>query len=262
MNRLDEFATAWAHHPHVVKQANWIPKFPVWPTQFLKRISKTLSADWLRVSHRGRFLNHMELQDHEHSIGRDGIRRVSAERLDHFLCDGATVVFRSVDSYHEPCFQLVETLSARFNCRVACNFYAAKSMSKGFGAHFDSHHIFVVQAFGQKTWQVEARPNTLVKTSGDVKNQISPLPENSSVSTFHLTAGDVLYVPKGARHSANAEADGSCHFSFGIHIPTGIDAYDKSRADFENSIEGLAETVNFYGDSLKANQMARALHRT
>ncbi|HIM97763.1 MAG TPA: hypothetical protein EYM57_07695 [Gammaproteobacteria bacterium] len=106
-------------------------------------------------------------------------------------------------------------LTKLFSSRITLNGYFSFGPSEGIPIHFDPHHIFAVQLFGDKKWrlgscQSQAYPHKAVTLSGE-SNEISML-------ELTLNAGEMLYIPPGRIHSVHTESL-SVHVAIGIHTP-------------------------------------------
>ena len=260
MNNLNEIENDWGLKPKLLKSANWLPTFQQWPERFLTRVSKTIASEWLRVLYKGRFVSYGELLESSAISLRDGTRRVSIASINDYLDRGATVVVRSADSYDSDFFNLTEALSNRFKCRVSCNFYAVRDEGRGYGPHFDTHHVFAVQLYGTKLWRVGNRPEKIASKAVPAADQLGSLGDASEITTFLAHPGDVLYIPKGVRHEAAPGPGGSSHASLGIHIPTGAElceAIFRTRTVLQGASSDL---LDFHGEisstSLAAAQTA------
>lgn len=255
MNRLSEIEQDWGKHPRLIKAAHWLPVLNEWPDKFLYRVSKTISSEWLRVLHKGRFIHHSELLEAMPVSLRDGTRRVSIKSVKRFLDEGATVVIRCADSYDDHFHDLVEALTARFKSRVSCNFYLARADGKGYGPHFDTHHVFALQLYGTKHWRIERSPAHGTSKAAPISDQLGALKDNASLITVIAEPGDVLYIPKGVRHQASPGENGSCHASYGIHMPTGAEICQNIYLERAILDGANLDVLDFFGNSEVINMM-------
>ena len=86
------------------------------------------------------------------------------------------------------------------------------------GRHNDDRDVFVLQAWGQKQWEVSAS-RTLPNASEQVGKDGKAVGRPSDAEDVTLKPGDVLYVPRGALHCAKCTGDDiSVHFT--IAVPT------------------------------------------
>jgi hypothetical protein len=103
------------------------------------------------------------------------------------------------------------------------NLYATWGKVEGFNVHWDDHDVFVVQIAGSKRWQVFA-PTRPWPTERDAEP--APPPDTPPSAEPLLGPGDVLYLPHGWWHVANAEDSPSLHLTIGVRPPSGIDLLD------------------------------------
>ena len=91
------------------------------------------------------------------------------------------------------------------------NLYASWRSENGFDLHWDSHEVMVLQLHGRKQWQIFAPTQEAPLDVG-----VPPRPSGPPTWSGMLNAGDVLYLPRGWWHVANAVNEPSLHLTFGI----------------------------------------------
>lgn len=128
--------------------------------------------------------------------------------------DGYTIVLNLVEVASLAAARLCSALERDTGFRVSVNAYVTPPGSQGFGAHFDSHDVFVVQAEGTKTWRIGTRPDT---ESGPGLATTAQFLDYQDVT---LRAGDSLYLPRGYAHRAHTVDESSVHYTFGLSAPT------------------------------------------
>ncbi|KNC47569.1 uncharacterized protein AMSG_02594 [Thecamonas trahens ATCC 50062] len=102
------------------------------------------------------------------------------------------------------------------------NLYWSPAGSPGFETHFDVMDVLVVHIAGAKTWRVY-QPQVALPLPGD---KARPAFESLEViGSFTLAPGDVLFLPRGFPHDAEATADGPS-----VHITFGFDVYNHTWA--------------------------------
>ncbi|MFJ5101877.1 cupin domain-containing protein [Streptomyces sp. NPDC088554] len=139
------------------------------------------------------------------------------ERLD----KGATLVIDAIDELHHGVQQLAGDLEAALRTQVQVNLYASWTGREGFGVHWDDHDVIVVQLDGSKRWKLYG-PTRIAPMHRDVAEPDAP-PEEPTAE-FVLTAGDMLYLPRGWWHSVSAsEGERSMHLTCGLTTMTGAD---------------------------------------
>ena len=152
--------------------------------------------------------------------GRTNIPRLKTDELAKQLREGATLVLDAVDELSEPVEELAEGLELLFHEHVQVNLYAGWQTSRGFDLHLDDHDVFILQVAGRKRWSVYGmtRPYPLVN---DVEKAQKPTHEPLWEGT--LEDGDLLYIPRGWWHVAEALAEPTVHLTVGVHNRTGLD---------------------------------------
>lgn len=155
-------------------------------------------------------------------MGRRGRVRalIDPQRLFSALADGHTLALRYVDEIHPPLARLASAFECMLHSEFEFNLYASWTATEGFGAHWDDHDVFVHQLSGRKRWRIYGR------------NEYSLRPRESAMGNepaeildeFVLSAGDVLYLPRGFWHApVTVEGAPSLHLTGSIPSTTGAD---------------------------------------
>ena len=93
----------------------------------------------------------------------------------------------------------------------------------GVGPHFDSYDVFLVQAYGQKIWQLSSRFDHTFTNNPDLKILKNFKPNEE----FVLNPGDALYLPPNVAHNGIAAQETSITYSIGFKNPNILDLTDK-----------------------------------
>jgi ribosomal protein L16 Arg81 hydroxylase len=154
---------------------------------------------------------------------RRGVRwhRLNTGELNRHLAEGATLVVDAIDEMHPPIRRLAAALEEKFHTSAQANAYASWRPESGFLTHWDDHDTFIVQLDGAKRWRLFGltRPAPLHR---DI--ELPEEPGGEPIDEFVLTAGDVLYVPRGHWHDVAAvPGQYSLHLTFGLGVTTGAD---------------------------------------
>ena len=113
------------------------------------------------------------------------------------------------------------------------NTYLTPPNSQAMNPHADDRDVFVIQLVGSKHWEVfQEVPIDYPYTHEQVGKQGIPVPPyvlqgDHSISTT-LTAGDVLYIPRGHVHQAR------CSDSLSVHVTVAIATFDWTLAGMLN----------------------------
>lgn len=128
--------------------------------------------------------------------------------------NGSTIVLNSLEQGYGPLQRLAEQLGAELSARIQMNVYLTPAGAQGFAAHYDMHDVFIAQVYGTKHWRLASQPYELpLQDRPYDKSQSEPIPERE----FDLHAGDLLYLPRGAIHSATSNETASVHVTIGVH---------------------------------------------
>lgn len=148
----------------------------------------------------------------------DGDNRIMPHRLIEEHRQGATIVMSGAH-------QLIPTLSsfrrgvqAALGLRCQTNLYLSPPAQQGFGAHYDSHDVFILQVQGSKTFNFH---------EGGVERPYSHEGFDASIhepgkqaESITVNAGDTLYIPRGVFHDAVACDTTSMHITLGVYAVT------------------------------------------
>ncbi|WP_274562464.1 cupin domain-containing protein [Streptomyces spiramyceticus] len=148
-------------------------------------------------------------------------QRLQPAMLHQQLEHGATLVLDAVDELHDGVGQLTRQLERWLRTGVQANLYASWTSTEGFGVHWDDHDVIVVQLDGAKRWRLYG-PTRTAPMYCDV--DVPEEPPAEPVADLVLTAGDVLYLPRGWWHAvAASEGQHSLHLTCGLQTTTGAD---------------------------------------
>ncbi|MEV8449481.1 cupin domain-containing protein [Streptomyces parvus] len=158
-----------------------------------------------------------------------GVGATVADQLDdtalwRAFADGATLVLQALHRTWEPVADLVSGLSAELGHPVQANAYVTPPQNRGFDAHYDVHDVFVLQIEGAKRWVIHepVLPDPL--RDQPWTDHRAAVADRAAHGTPHLDTmlrpGDVLYLPRGWLHSAQAQGEVSIHLTLGVHAWT------------------------------------------
>jgi ribosomal protein L16 Arg81 hydroxylase len=220
---VEEFlASIWGRaHLHVAGRPGRFAHLLLWAQLNMILRQHRLDFPRLRLARDGSSLPASAYLRHVRSGRRQStIPRLLPQQLTTELRAGATLVLDAVDELCEPLEELAVKLERFFHERVQINAYAGWRTSRGFDLHWDDHDVFILQVAGRKDWRVYGmtRPYPLVE---DVEPAAKPTHEPVWAGT--LTAGDLLYIPRGWWHVALPLDEPTLHLTVGIHNRTGLD---------------------------------------
>jgi ribosomal protein L16 Arg81 hydroxylase len=152
----------------------------------------------------------------------DSASTSDTNRLLHSYDQGDTVVLNFAQCYWEPAARLCAALENFFHFPAGVNVYVTPRNAQGFPPHFDSHDVFVLQVEGAKSWRIYPSREEMPCGMEDSK----PIPRErlgAPLRECRLTAGDLLYMPRGYVHEARATDASSVHVTVGVRSFTWTD---------------------------------------
>ncbi|WNI21561.1 JmjC domain-containing protein [Streptomyces sp. ITFR-16] len=136
------------------------------------------------------------------------------------FADGATLVLQALQRTWGPVADLCTALSTELGHPVQANAYVTPPQNRGFDDHYDVHDVFVLQIEGTKRWIVHrpVRPDPLRDEPWtERRSVVAEAARGEPYIDTVLQPGDVLYLPRGWLHAAEAQGAVSIHLTLGIH---------------------------------------------
>ncbi|WP_309124087.1 JmjC domain-containing protein [Arthrobacter sp.] len=136
------------------------------------------------------------------------------------FADGATLVLQALHRTWEPVSDFSSRLSTELGHPVQANAYITPPQNRGFDDHYDVHDVFVMQIEGTKRWIIHEPVHTdplRVQPWTDRRSTVAEAAKGEAYIDTVLEQGDVLYLPRGWLHAAQAQGEVSIHLTFGIH---------------------------------------------
>jgi len=165
--------------------------------------------------------------------GSSFVRAVVVERVLAAHREGATVVFQALHRNHAPLAGLCRSLERRFAHRFQTNAYLTPPGERGLGVHFDRHDVFVLQVDGTKHWTVYPAAVELPsrdKRFDEAAADPTEIARSRPLFEATLEAGDLLYLPRGYPHRAEARDATSVHVALGVVTTTWADVFERALA--------------------------------
>nr|WHW29768.1 putative cupin domain-containing protein [uncultured bacterium] len=129
-----------------------------------------------------------------------------------------TLLVQAVDHWVPAAAQLLEQFNFIPSWRIDDLMMSYATDGGGVGPHYDNYDVFLVQACGQRTWEIGGRCD---ESSGTrEKLPVKILTEFKAVQSWVLDPGDILYVPPGIAHNGMAKGDGCITCSVGFRAPS------------------------------------------
>jgi len=148
---------------------------------------------------------------------------VSSDAVLRLFADGSTVVLQGLHRLWPPLIEFADQLAADLGHPTQVNAYITPPSSRGFSPHYDVHDVFVLQVAGEKHWRIHApvlADPLRTQPWQDRADDVAAAAEGEPVIDAVLRPGDVLYLPRGFLHSAEALGAISAHLTIGVHPVT------------------------------------------
>ncbi|HXC84745.1 MAG TPA: cupin domain-containing protein [Trebonia sp.] len=191
---------------------------------FLQRQAAGFFADLMTLDDLDRILSASGCYESEVSVTVNGHTQavpddyLRLETIYAYYRRGATIGVNFIHRRWEPLAQLCRSMSHEISAPLNVNAYLTPAGSQGFGTHFDTHDVFVLQIHGAKLWRLYEPSHRLPEGAEPAGEHDSP--PGPVKSTAELRAGDLLYLPKGTPHDATANESASLHLTIGVHPVT------------------------------------------
>jgi ribosomal protein L16 Arg81 hydroxylase len=155
--------------------------------------------------------------------GRPVERTVRPDRVADAFEDGATIVLQALHRQSGEIGRLCRGLELSLTHPVQANAYVTPPTARGFAVHHDTHDVFVVQTHGHKAWRVYP---PIVELAGPGQPWVDSLGDpGEPLLAEELGPGDVLYIPPGFPHDAQAREEVSVHVTVGVLTYTWVDLW-------------------------------------
>ncbi|WP_329275442.1 cupin domain-containing protein [Streptomyces sp. NBC_00691] len=139
------------------------------------------------------------------------------------FADGSTLVLQALHRTWGPVTDLATRLGTELGHPVQANAYVTPPQSRGFDDHYDVHDVFVLQVAGTKRWIVHepVHPDPLRDQPWTAhRAAVADAARGEAYLDAVLEPGDVLYLPRGWLHAAEALGAVSIHLTLGVHTWT------------------------------------------
>lgn len=154
---------------------------------------------------------------------------------------GATILLQRLDRTWPALGALCRALEERLFHAADANAYLTPKAAQGFGAHYDTHDVFVLQIAGSKHWRLHGTPLRLPLESQPFDGRVTPA--GPCVQEVDVQPGDLIYLPRGTVHSALTADTSSLHVTIGVTPQTWADALVAAVLTRAQGDERLREAV-------------------
>lgn len=145
--------------------------------------------------------------------------------------NGWSLLVQAVDHYVPEVAELLEAFDFLPSWRLDDVMVSYAPPGGSVGAHIDQYDVFLLQASGQRRWQLGGSPGDEARLIPGIDLRIL---ENFSVEAdreWVLEPGDMLYLPPGVAHHGISESDDCMTFSIGFRAPS-VDETVTAFADY------------------------------
>lgn len=171
----------------------------------------------------------------------------SIDEVKRLFSEGWSIQWLQPQHEHDALSAMVATLESQFGCLVGVNAYLTPGGAQGLAPHWDDVDVFVLQLGGSKAWTLHRHctssplapeQQTLPRySSGDLD------PESLSEPFMRpkLSAGDLLYFPRGIIHHAPNKDSSAPSVHLTISTFQRQTLYDLVQKTFEEAMSELWE---------------------
>lgn len=164
-----------------------------------------------------------------HQTGAGGAFRFGVDDVYDAFAKGSTIRVFRIDRHLPALRVLAGDVERHTSCEVNVNVYLTPGRSRGFGRHYDSHDVLILQLAGRKHWKLYEPPADLpMENLAGARRQLfarplhyqDELPQAALINTVAreivLEPGDLLYLPRGHVHEAYTGDELSLHLTVGM----------------------------------------------
>lgn len=151
-------------------------------------------------------------------------------RLRAYLDDGHPLVWNRARGLWPEVDAVAAVLAEELGAHVWPNVYATGTAGTPFDVHFDAHEVIALQCEGDKAWRISEvrvdRPLDAAEMEPAIAAALRARRDEAAARTalaFTARPGDLVYVPRGQFHNAEATGGRSLHVTFGIRLPSGFE---------------------------------------
>jgi ribosomal protein L16 Arg81 hydroxylase len=167
-----------------------------------------------------------------------GARPANTDAAQHLSGEGYTIVVRHAERHHVGLGQLADAFARAFCGAVDIQMFATPPGAAGFSWHYDAEDVFIFQTAGEKEYYLRkntVNPWPLEETlPQDMRYEREIMP----LMRVTLHPGDLLYIPCGYWHKADAanSAETAISLAIGVMSRTAMDVFDALRPRLLESI--------------------------
>ncbi|MFJ2738307.1 cupin domain-containing protein [Streptomyces sp. NPDC087440] len=222
LDRADFARDVWARTPLLTRAASDFSDLfsPDAVDELISR--RGLRTPFLRVAKNGTTLPDSSFTS-SGGVGATITDQLDDTALWRAFADGATLVLQALQRTWQPLTDFTSRLSTELGHPVQANAYVTPPQNRGFDDHYDVHDVFVLQIAGTKRWVIHepVHPDPLRDQPWtDHRAAVAEAARGEAAIDTLLEPGDVLYLPRGWLHAAEAQGEVSVHLTLGVHNVT------------------------------------------
>lgn len=216
---LDTFINQYKGEKYFLSKANAKDLFS-WSDLNQALFSQRLAYPRFRVIKDGKVLDPDVYTDM--AVDRRSISypKINAQKLTEELKKGSAIHILNAEEFSRKLSEICLSLGTTLKSDVGITIHIGMKESKGFDKHWDSHDVFVVQLEGKKKWRLYGFTEKYPFRKGPSKKENI---HNNLEWEGDLSPGDVLYLPRGCWHEAQAYDQACMHLSIGMFNPKATD---------------------------------------
>lgn len=130
--------------------------------------------------------------NYDDTVFNRGLVPERIEELEKAYKGGSTIVVKEMENWNPAIMRRCR----EFKSYVDVHMYVTPGNGTTFDWHTDDKHVYIHMQIGEKLFEVEEPDGT--------------------ISSYLLKAGDLLFIPYGAKHRALANSVSSVHLGFGV----------------------------------------------
>jgi ribosomal protein L16 Arg81 hydroxylase len=149
--------------------------------------------------------------------------QLDSEKVLEQFAQGSTLVLQGLHRTWQPVAAFTRQLVTDLGHPAQVNAYITPASSRGFDPHYDTHDVFVIQIAGAKHWRIHEpvhRHPLADQPWTDHRDAVAERATTAPAIDAVFEPGDVLYLPRGWIHSAEALGGTSIHLTIGVRAAT------------------------------------------
>jgi ribosomal protein L16 Arg81 hydroxylase len=181
---------------------------------------------------------------------------VDAEKVYQLFDQSHTIIINGIDRWWAPMGRFAGALEGLIHGKVQVNVYITPQSAVGFGPHFDTHDVFLLQITGSKAWRYW---DSGVKVPLQDQEYGGEPGHVEQTRDLVLTPGDSLYLPRGWIHGAIAQDDISIHATVGFHPLRWVDVLEEVADIIAHGRDEIRYSVPVFSDPTDEKDLTKLI---